>query len=101
MKMTVFVLRLTILLVFPDGSAGKESTYNIRDTGDAGSLGWEDTLGEEIGNTLQYSCLKNPVDRRSWQATVYGIPKSQTQLMHTHILLILKISTWQNKKIVM
>ena len=99
--MTVFVLRLTILLVFPDGSAGKESTYNIRDTGDAGSLGWEDTLGEEIGNTLQYSCLKNPVDRRSWQATVYGIPKSQTQLMHTHMLLILKISTWQNKKIVM
>ena len=57
--MTVFVLRLTTLLGFPDGSAGKESTYNTRDTGDAGSLGWEDTLEGENGNTLPYSCLKD------------------------------------------
>ena len=30
------------------------------------------------GNPLQYSCLKNPMDRGVWQATVYGAPKSQT-----------------------
>ena len=30
--------------------------------------------------TLQYSCLENPLDRRAWQASVYGVAKSQTQL---------------------
>ena len=25
------------------------------------------------GNPLQYSCLKNPMDRRAWWATVHGI----------------------------
>ena len=29
---------------------------------------------------LQYSCLENPIDRRSWQATVQGVAKSWTQL---------------------
>ena len=34
-----------------------------------------------MANTLQYSCLKNPVsDREAWQATVYRIAKSQTGL---------------------
>ena len=44
-----------------------------------GSLGQEDSL-EENGNTLQYSCLKNPMDRRAWWATVLGVAKSRTQL---------------------
>ena len=30
------------------------------------------------GNLLQYSCLKNPMDRGAWQATVHGVTKSQT-----------------------
>ena len=30
------------------------------------------------GNPLQYSCLQNPVDRGSWQATVYRVTQSQT-----------------------
>ena len=29
------------------------------------SLGWEDPLEKENGNLLQYSSLKNPMDRRS------------------------------------
>ena len=29
-------------------------------------------------NTLQYSCLENPMDRGAWQATVHGVAKSQT-----------------------
>ena len=29
-------------------------------------------------NPLQYSCLKNPVDRGAWQATVYRAAKSDT-----------------------
>ena len=27
------------------------------------------------GNPLQYSCLKNPVDRGAWWATVHGVTK--------------------------
>ena len=30
------------------------------------------------GNPLQCSCLKNPMDRGAWQATVQGVSKSQT-----------------------
>ena len=29
-------------------------------------------------NPLQYSCLENPVDRGTWQATVHGVEKSDT-----------------------
>jgi len=36
--------------------------------------------GEGNGNSLQYSCLEKPMDRGAWQATVYGVTKSQTQL---------------------
>ena len=32
------------------------------------------------GNPLQYSCLKNPMDRGAWQATVHGVSKSWTRL---------------------
>ena len=28
------------------------------------------------GNPLQYSCLENPMDRGSWQATVHRVAKS-------------------------
>ena len=34
--------------------------------------------GEGNGNPLQYSCLKNPMDRGALQ--VHGVPKSQTRL---------------------
>ena len=32
------------------------------------------------GNPLQYSFLENPMHGGTWQATVHGVPKSQTQL---------------------
>ena len=32
------------------------------------------------GTALQYSCLKNSLDRGAWWATVNGVTKSQTQL---------------------
>ena len=31
--------------------------------------------GEGNGNPLQYSCLENPMDRRTWQATVCGVAR--------------------------
>ena len=36
--------------------------------------------GEGNGNSLQYSCLENPMDRGDWQATVHGVLKGWTQL---------------------
>ena len=40
--------------------------------------------GEANGNPLQYSCLENPMDVGAWWATVQGVAKSWTQLIHTH-----------------
>ena len=31
--------------------------------------------GEGNGNPLQYSCLKNPTDRGTWQASVHGVTR--------------------------
>ena len=36
--------------------------------------------GEGHGNPLQYSCLKNPMDRGTWQAIVHRVSKSWTRL---------------------
>ena len=33
------------------------------------------SLGRGHGNTLQYSCLDNPMDRRAWWATVHGVTR--------------------------
>ena len=41
-------------------------------------LGQEDSLGKGHDNTLQYSCLGNPVDGGAWRATVHGVAKSWT-----------------------
>ena len=63
---------------FPGGSDGKASAYNV---GDLGSIpGSGRSPGEGNDNPLQYSCLKNPMDRGAWWATVHGVAKSQTQL---------------------
>ena len=65
----------------PRWLSSKESACNADDTGDVGSnLGSGGSPGEGNGNPLQYSCLGNLMDRRTWQATVHGITKNQTQL---------------------
>ena len=47
--------------------------------GDTGSIpGSRRSPGERNGNPLQCSCLKNPMNRVAWRATVYGVAKSQT-----------------------
>ena len=38
------------------------------------------------GNPLQYSCLKNSMDRGAWQATAHGVAKSWTQLSNFYSL---------------
>ena len=66
----------TKLKVFPGGSFGKESAWNAGDLGSIPGLGR--FPGEGNGNPLQYSCLKNSMDRRAWLATVHEVTKSQT-----------------------
>ena len=41
--------------------------------------------GEGNGNTLQYSCLENPVDRGAWWAAIHRLAKNQTQLTQLSI----------------
>ena len=65
-------------LGFPYGSDGKKSTCSV---GDLGSIpGSGKSPGGGNGNSLQYSCLENPMDRGVWQATVHGVSKNGTQL---------------------
>ena len=57
--------------------SGKESVCNVGDTGSVPGSGR--SPGEGNGNSLQYSCLENPMDRGAWRATVHqGLQKSQT-----------------------
>ena len=57
----------------PGGSVGKESACN------AGALGLIPGSGRSPGggngNPLQYSCLKNPMDRGVWQTTVHEVAR--------------------------
>ena len=46
---------------FPSGSDGKESAYNVGDPGSIPGLGRSPGGGH--GNSLQYSCLENSMDR--------------------------------------
>ena len=49
------------------------------------SLGQEEPLEKGIASyPLQYSCLKNSMDRGAWQATGHGIVKSWIRLHNWH-----------------
>ena len=60
----------------PGSSNGKESARNA---GDQDLIpGSRRSSGEENGNSLQYSCLENPIDRGVWRAIVRAVAKSWT-----------------------
>ena len=46
---------------------------NAVDTGSVPGLGR--SPGEGNGNSLQYFCLGNPMDKGAWWATVHGVTK--------------------------
>ena len=57
------------------------STGDARDSGSTPESGR--SPGGGSGNSLQYSCLENSMDREVWQATVHkssSCPKSWTRL---------------------
>ena len=96
----IFLLFGYIILGFTGGSAGKESVCNAGGLGLIPGLGR--SAGEGNGNPLQYSCLENPMDRGSWQATYSSwghkrvrhdlVTKQQQYYLisyHNYILLLL------------
>ena len=65
---------------FPDGTV-VESAASAGDAGDMGLIpGLGRSPGGGHGNSPQYSCLENPVDRGVWQATVHRVAQSWTGL---------------------
>ena len=66
---------------FPGGSPVKNLPANSGGVRDVDLIpGWGRYPGEGNGNPLQYSCLKNPMDRGAWWTTAHGVAKSRTRL---------------------
>ena len=53
---------------------------SLANAGDLGLIpGYGRSPGEGNGNSLQYSCLENPVERGAWWAIIHGVAtKSDT-----------------------
>ena len=79
-----FVLKLCKYLYM--GFPGDSMVKNLPAiAGDMGSIpGWGRSSGEGNGNTLQYPCLENPMDRGAWRAMVHGVTKESdtSSLLH-------------------
>ena len=73
---------LCLIWDFPGGSVVKNLSANAEGTGDTGLIpGSGKSPGEGNGNSLQYSCLGNPMDREAWWAIPsLGSQKNWTQL---------------------
>ena len=70
------LLIVQVVLGFPGSSHGKDSTWNAADLVSIPGLGRSPGGGH--GNSLQYSCLENSMDRGASQVTVHGVTKSRT-----------------------
>ena len=75
-----------IYLDFPRDSVVKNPPVNSGDVGSIPGLGR--SPGEGNGNTLQYSCLGNPMDRGNWQIRVHGVTKKSNTTSGTHIFYL-------------
>ena len=61
---------------FPGGTSSKEPSRQCRRPRSCGFDSWACKIpGGGHGNSLQCSCLGNPVDRGAWRATVHGVHK--------------------------
>ena len=67
------VILVVLVVKNPLANAG-----DIRVRGSTPESGRSSGVGN--GNLLQYSCLKNSMDRGAWRATVHGFTKSWTRL---------------------
>ena len=79
----------------------KNLPANVGDAGDVGDVDsipeLERSLEEENGNSLQYSCLGNPMDRGAWWAIVHRVTKSQTRLSTEHLHFFFQVGKPNSK----
>ena len=55
----------------------KDPPVHVKDIGNEGSVpGSVRPPGGGHSNTLQYSCLENPMERGAWRAMVHGVAES-------------------------
>ena len=80
------ILPALLYLGFPGSSVVKNPPANAGDPRDVGSIPrLGRSPGRGNGNSVQYSCLGDPMDRGTWWATVHGVASSWTRLStHTH-----------------
>ena len=67
---------ISLMYSLTGDSDSKEFACSAGDLGSISGLGRSPGGGH--GSPLQYSCLKNPMARGAWQATVCGVTESQT-----------------------
>ena len=65
--------QVVLVVKNPPANAG-----DARDAGSIPGLGRSSRVGN--GNSLQYSCLENPMDGGAWWAAPHGAAESQTRL---------------------
>ena len=72
---------ICFIMGFPSGTSGKEPPANAGDVRDMGLIpGLRKSPEREHGNSLQYSCLENLMDKGAWGAIVNRVTKSWTWL---------------------
>ena len=64
---------MDLLNISPGSSVGKEFACSAGDPGLIPGLGR--SSGEGNGKPLQYSCLKNPMNKGAWYARVRGVAR--------------------------
>ena len=63
---------------FPGGSDGEKSSCNVGDPSLIPRSGRSPREGN--GNSIQYSCLENPMDRGAWWIAVHGVTRVRCNL---------------------
>ena len=82
LKYSVYIIRASLVAQ----KAGKQSAYNAGYPGSITASGRSPGKGND--NSLEYSCLKNSMDRGACWATVDGVTKSRTWLsLYNHSLI--------------
>ena len=77
---------IPVFLVFPGGSGAKEPACNVGELVSIPRL--RDPLEEGMATHSSILAWGIPMDRGTWQATVYGVLTNQTRLIHFHYVLV-------------